>query len=300
MKVLRFSSKDASDESIGILLDEGVFNFTAAFQAYQLFNEGACACPMHSPLALMEAGLFSVETFGRVLDFAKKHSLMHRFTVTDYKILAPIKRPSKIIALGRNYMAHALESGMVIPTEPIIFSKANSAVISPGELVVYKKFLTRVDPEGELAVIIGREGSSIPEGEAQSYVAGYTILNDVTARDIQKHDLSIASPWLRSKGIDTFCPMGPWIVLSDEIREPIELDIETRVNGEVRQKDNTKSLMFKVPYLISWISQYHTLFPGDVISTGTPEGMKPVVPGDAMEVEIEKIGVLRNPVVAED
>ncbi|MCL6519076.1 MAG: fumarylacetoacetate hydrolase family protein [Armatimonadetes bacterium] len=247
----------------------------------------------------MEKGLFSVETFQNVLDFSKKHGMMERFTVKQYKLLAPIKRPSKIIALGRNYMAHALESGMAIPTEPIIFAKANSAVIGPDEPVIYKKFLTRVDPEGELAVIIGKEGSSIPESEAESYIAGYTMMNDVTARDLQKHDLSISSPWLRSKGIDTFCPLGPWIVLPDEIHEPVELDIETRVNGEVRQKDNTRSLMFKIPYLIHWISQYHTLFPGDVISTGTPEGMKPVLPGDIMEVEIEKIGILRNPVVSE-
>ena len=116
---------------------------------------------------------------------------------------------------------------------------------------------------------------------------------------MQIQDLKLSSPWMRSKGIDTFGPMGPCVVLPDEIHEPIELDLETRVNGEVRQKDNTSSLMFKIPKLISYISSFHTLFPGDVISTGTPEGMKPVQVGDIMEVEIEGIGVLRNPVVAE-
>jgi 5-oxopent-3-ene-1,2,5-tricarboxylate decarboxylase / 2-hydroxyhepta-2,4-diene-1,7-dioate isomerase len=299
MKILRFASDATGPESVGILLDDGVLNFTEAFQAYQLFDTGACTCPFHSPIAMMEAGIFDVSTFSKVLDFTKNHGLLERYTVKDYKALAPVQRPSKIIALGRNYMAHAVESGYHIPTEPVFFAKANSSVVGPDDPVVYKKFLTRVDPEAELAVIIGKQGSNIPESEAASHIAGYTIFNDVTARDMQREDLKLSSPWMRSKGIDTFGPMGPWIVLPDEIREPIELDIEMRVNGEVRQKDNTRSLMFKVPRLIAYISRYHTLFPGDLISTGTPEGMKPVAVGDIMEVHIQGIGVLRNPVVAE-
>ena len=298
MRVLRFAA-ESNPESIGIEHEDGVLNFTEALQAYQLFYEGVCACPIHSPMVLMEAGLFSAETFSRVLDFVKKHGMAARFTVRDQKVLAPIKRPSKILALGRNYLAHAKESGYHIPTEPIFFLKANSAVIGPEEPVMYKKSLTRVDPEIELAVIISKEGANIPEDRASSYIAGYTILNDVTARDMQKVDMQLSSPWTRSKGIDTFCPMGPVIVTPDEIQEPVELDLEMRVNGETRQKDNTRSLMFKIPQLISYISSYHTLFPGDVISTGTPEGMKPVVPGDLMEAYVEKIGILRNPVVAE-
>ena len=298
MKIVRFSAEGIS-ESIGILMDDGLFNFTQAFQASQLLETGACTCPITSPVALMEAGLFGVETFEKVLDFAAKHGLAEKYSVRDYRILAPVERPSKILALGRNYLAHAKESGYHIPTEPIFFAKMNSSVIGPDEPVVYKKSLTRVDPEAELAVIIGREGASIPESQALKHVAGYTIMNDVTARDMQIDDLKLSSPWTRSKGIDTFGPMGPYIVLSDEIQEPVELDIEMRVNGEVRQKDNTRSMMFKIPKLISYISGYHTLFPGDVISTGTPEGMKPVFPGDVMEVYVEKIGILRNPVIGE-
>jgi len=300
MRVVRFSVKESGQENIGIPLDDGVFDFTAAYQAYGLFEEGICDCPIHSTTELLEKGLFTVETFNNALNFAKKHGLVERFTLREYRILAPIKRPSKIIALGRNYLAHAKESGYHIPTEPIFFGKTNSAVIGPDEPVIYKKFLTRVDPEIELGVVIGKGGANIPESEAQSHVAGYTIVNDVTARDMQKEDLQLSSPWTRSKGIDTFCPIGPCIVLPDEIGEPVELDMEMRVNGEVRQKDNTRSLMFKIPKLISYISSFHTLFPGDVISTGTPEGMKPVVPGDVMEAYVEKIGVLRNPVVAEE
>jgi 2-keto-4-pentenoate hydratase/2-oxohepta-3-ene-1,7-dioic acid hydratase in catechol pathway len=247
----------------------------------------------------MEAGLFSVDTFRKVQEFAEKHGMVERFTVKEYRILAPIQRPSKILALGRNYVAHAKELGHTIPTEPIFFGKLNSSVIGPDEPVVYKKSLTRVDHEIELAVIIGKEGANIPESEAHSYIAGYTILNDVTARDLQTVDLKASNPWTRSKGVDTFCPMGPVIVLPDEIQEPIELDLEMRVNGEIRQKDNTRSMLFKIPYIISYISALHTLLPGDVIPTGTPEGISPVHPGDMMECRVEKIGVLRNPVVAE-
>lgn len=299
MRVVRYTTQDARHENIGIMLDGQVFNFSAAYQTMRMVENEVCECPIYSTMELLERGLFNVETFRSALDFARKHGLDTAYTIGEYKLLAPIKRPSKILALGRNYMAHAVESGYHIPTEPVYFAKANSSVIGPDEPVVYKKVLTRVDPEGELAVIIGKEGANIPEDEAQSYVAGYTIFNDVTARDMQREDLKLSSPWVRSKGIDTFGPMGPWIVLPDEIKEPIELDIETRVNGEVRQKDNTRSLMFKIPKLISYISSFHTLFPGDVISTGTPEGMKPVQVGDVMEVEIEGIGTLRNPVVAE-
>jgi 5-oxopent-3-ene-1,2,5-tricarboxylate decarboxylase/2-hydroxyhepta-2,4-diene-1,7-dioate isomerase len=250
-------------------------------------------------LDLLDAELVDVEVLQEIEGFVDDTGLIELLSdAEDFTLAAPIARPRAIYALGRNYPAHARESGAEIPDEPIIFGKAPTAVVGHEEDVVYKKWLTRVDPEAELAVIIGKEGCDIPEEDAPSYIAGYTCLNDVTARDIQYKDLGNSHPWLRSKGIDTFCPMGPWIVLPDEIALPIELDVEMRVNGEVRQKDNTRSMTFSVPYLISWLSRYHTLYPGDVISTGTPEGMKPVVPGDVMEVEVEKVGVLRNKVVA--
>ncbi|UCH36770.1 MAG: fumarylacetoacetate hydrolase family protein [Armatimonadota bacterium] len=222
------------------------------------------------------------------------------FTVESPRLLSPLARPPKILALGRNYRAHALESGLGVPDEPVFFCKASTAVIDPEQPVVIKRDLTRVDPEVELAVIIGERGADIPPERAASFVAGYTVLNDVTARDMQKDDLSKSNPWFRSKGIDTFCPLGPCIVLPDEIREPVELDLEMRVNGEVRQRDNTASLMFKIPYLIEFISHHMTIEPGDIISTGTPEGMAPIKPGDTMEAEVEGIGILRNPVVGEE
>jgi 2-keto-4-pentenoate hydratase/2-oxohepta-3-ene-1,7-dioic acid hydratase in catechol pathway len=232
-------------------------------------------------------------------EFVDKHGLLEDLSdAEDHKVLAPIARPRAIYALGRNYPAHARESGADIPTEPIVFAKSTTSVIGPEEPVIYKKWFTRVDPEAELAAIIGREGADISEEDAPSYIAGYTVLNDVTERDIQSKDLGAAHPWFRSKSIDTFCPMGPYITLTDEILHPIELDVQLRVNGELRQRDNTRGLTFSVPYLVAWISRYVTLYPGDVISTGTPEGVKPVHPGDVMEASVERIGVLRNPVVA--
>ncbi|MHB1001533.1 MAG: fumarylacetoacetate hydrolase family protein [Armatimonadota bacterium] len=300
MKIIRFSTGEASSVYTGILMDEAVLNFTEAYQAYQLFDAGVCACPMHSPMDLLQAGLFTVETFQRTIDFVEKHRLMDRFMVAEYKALAPISNPSKILALGRNYVAHAKELGNYVPTEPVFFSKLPSSVIGPDDPVVYKKFLTRVDPEIELAVIIGREGANIPESDVWSYIAGYTIVNDVTARDLQAEDFKVASPWTRSKGIDTFCPTGPVITLPDEIHDPVELDLELKVNGEVRQKSDTREFLFSIPRAVSYISQYHTLYPGDIIPTGTPEGIAPVLPGDVMECYVEKIGVLRNTVVAEE
>jgi 5-oxopent-3-ene-1,2,5-tricarboxylate decarboxylase/2-hydroxyhepta-2,4-diene-1,7-dioate isomerase len=299
MKLLSYRREDG-EESVGVWRDElnGPYDLIRAIEIY-VTAAGEWVPVLADMLDLLDAGLLDIEALQDVDAFVEAHNLIDVLSdAEDYKIMAPIARPRAIYALGRNYPAHARESGAQVPDEPIIFAKAPTAVIGHEEDVVYKKWLTRVDPEAELAVIIGKQGAEIPESEAMSYVAGYTCLNDVTARDIQYKDLGNAHPWLRSKGIDTFCPMGPWIVLPDEIAQPIELDVTMRVNGEVRQKDNTRSMTFSVPYLISWISRFHTLHPGDVISTGTPEGMKPVVPGDVMEVEVEGIGVLRNKVVA--
>lgn len=300
MKLISYRREDGS-ESVGVLRDDlgGAYDLLRAIDIFATLLD-QCPPPVTDMFDLLVTGLVDVGLLSEVNEFVENHNLVEQLIETDYTILPPIDRPGAIYALGRNYPAHARESGADVPEEPIVFGKAPTAVIGPDEPVIYKKWLTRVDPEAELAIVIGKGGSNIPESEAVSHIAGYTILNDVTARDLQKKDLGNAHPWLRSKGIDTFCPMGPNITLPDEIPQPVELDVELRVNGEVRQKDNTRSLTFSVPFLLSWISRYHTLYPGDVISTGTPEGMKPVVPGDVMEVYVERIGVLRNPVVAEE
>jgi len=301
MKVVSYRRADGS-ESVGMWREEvgEPYDLIRAIEIYAIVAN-QCLPALNDMLDLLDAGLVDREVLREVDDFVEEHDLVADLSEAEgYKLLAPMVRPRTIYALGRNYPAHARESGADVPTEPIIFGKATTAVVGPEDDVVYRKWLTRVDPEAELAVVIGRQGRGISEEEAYKYIAGYTCLNDVTARDLQKKDLGNAHPWLRSKGIDTFCPMGPWIVLSDEIGQPLELDVEMRVNGELRQSDNTRSLTFSVPFLVSWISRFHTLYPGDVISTGTPEGMKPVVPGDVMEVYVEKIGVLRNRVVMEE
>lgn len=209
----------------------------------------------------------------------------------------PLYRPGKIICMGLNYAEHARETGRKAPEEPIYFEKAATAVTAHDQPIIYPRNLGRIDPEAELAVIIGKRAKNVGEGDAAEYIGGYTILNDVTARDMQKVDMENRRPWYRSKSIDTFCPLGPWIVTADEIGPTEPLRVKLRVNGEVRQDDSTGSLIFTIPSLIARISSLVTLEAGDIISTGTPEGIAPIYPGDVIEVEVEKIGILRNPVI---
>jgi 2-keto-4-pentenoate hydratase/2-oxohepta-3-ene-1,7-dioic acid hydratase in catechol pathway len=199
-------------------------------------------------------------------------------------------RPSKIVAVGRNYLAHAQELGHPVPTEPLIFLKPPSAIVGDEDDVVYPRASQRVDHEAELAVVIGRRCKDVMQGDAFDYVRGYTCANDVTARDLQECD----DQWTRAKGFDTFCPLGPAIV---ESLDPSALRVVARVNGEVRQDGRTSDMLFPVPALVAYISSVMTLEPDDVILTGTPPGVGPVRRGDVMEVEVEGIGVLRNRVV---
>jgi 5-oxopent-3-ene-1,2,5-tricarboxylate decarboxylase/2-hydroxyhepta-2,4-diene-1,7-dioate isomerase len=214
-----------------------------------------------------------------------------------WQLLAPITRPSKIVALGRNYVEHARESGHEVPDEPVLFAKAPSAVIGPGADIVYPQGVQRLDPELELGVVIGRRGRFVSEAEALDYVAGYTIVNDVTARDLQRRDQEKKWPWFRSKSFDTFCPLGPYLVLKDEIADAQQLELTLRVNGEIRQHSTTAKMIFAIPELIAFISQYMTLEPGDVIATGTPEGIAPLNRGDLLEGTITGLGTLVNRVV---
>ena len=209
-------------------------------------------------------------------------------SLEEIELLAPV-RPTKIVALGKNYRAHAAEMGSEVPAEPLIFLKPPSTVIGPEKPILLPGLSQRVDYEGELAVIIGQRACRVSPEIALRYVLGYTCANDVTARDLQRKD----EQWTRAKGFDTFCPLGPWIVTDVD---PSQLTVMTRVNGEVRQQGNTSDLVFGVAELIAFITQVMTLEPGDVIMTGTPAGVGPLQPGDVVEVEIENIGVLRNPV----
>ncbi len=217
-------------------------------------------------------------------------------------LLAPLPRPPKIICVGLNYRDHAEESNMPIPSVPTIFAKFPTAVIGPDASIVLPKSSTRPDYEAELAFVIGEGGRHIPASEWRQHVFGYTMLNDVSARDYQL----ATSQWMMGKTFDTFAPMGPWIVTADEIADPHALDISLTLNGEQMQNSNTRNLIFRIPELIAFLSSVFTLEPGDVVSTGTPSGVgfarKPPVylqPGDEVVVRIEGLGELRNPVVAE-
>lgn len=220
---------------------------------------------------------------------------------SDAYWFAPVPRPGKIVCIGMNYRDHAHELQLGVPNEPTIFSKFPSCVIAPGEPVIIPPGSAQVDYEAELAVVIGRRATRVSVDRASDYVVGYTAFNDVTARDFQFGDLQ----WQRGKSCDTFAPMGPTIVTTDEIRDPHALRVTLTLNGTVMQDSNTSQLIFRVPELIAFITRNITLEPGDIIATGTPAGVgfarKPPVflkPGDVMEVDIERIGQLGNPISA--
>lgn len=200
--------------------------------------------------------------------------------------------PSKIVCVGTNYRAHAAEMGKPVPSEPLLFMKPPSAIIAPGEAIVRPRGYARVDFEGELALVIARRARRISAAKALDFVLGFSCLNDVTVRDLQVKD----GQFTRAKGFDSFCPIGP--VVQGGI-DPSDLGLVTRVNGEVRQDSRTSDLIFDVPTLLEFITHYMTLEPGDVVSTGTPSGVANLTPGDVVEIEIEKIGALSNPVVDE-
>lgn len=209
-----------------------------------------------------------------------------QYPLEEITMLSPCQ-PSKIVALGLNYRSHAEELKMKLPEDPMLFLKPSTAVIGPGEEIVYPLMSRRVDYEAELGVVIAKEAKNVSENEAGEYILGYTCFNDVTARDLQGKD----TQFTRSKGFDTFAPMGPWI--ETEI-SPMDLKVEARLNGELKQSGNTADMVFPVFQLVSFISKVMTLLPGDLIATGTPSGIGPMQAGDVIEIAVEGIGTLRN------
>ena len=213
-------------------------------------------------------------------------------SLPEVTLLAPCE-PTKIVALGLNYRDHAAEFGHPLPEEPLIFMKPSTAVIGPDADIVYPAMSRRVDYEAELAVVIGRTCRHVKAEDFRAYVLGYTAINDVTARDLQRKD----GQFTRSKSFDTFAPLGPWIETA--IPDPDSLMVEAYLNGERRQHGNTRNMIFGVAAQVSFISRIMTLWPGDVIATGTPVGIGPMAPGDVVEIRVEGIGRLRNRVVTE-
>ena len=252
-----------------------------------------------SMLDVIEANSGDLRNLQKLLPEASADTAYSLGTV---KLLAPIPKPRKLICVGLNYRDHATETGSEIPQVPTIFNKFATAVIAPGENIILPRVSKTPDYEAEFAFIIGRGGRHISAESWKDHVFGYTIVNDVSARDYQR----ATTQWLMGKTFDTFAPMGPWIVTADSIPDPHNLDIRLEINGETLQDSNTRELIFKIPDLIAFLSSVFTLEPGDIVSTGTPAGVgvarKPprfLQPGDDVAVKIPAIGELRNPVVAE-
>jgi 2-keto-4-pentenoate hydratase/2-oxohepta-3-ene-1,7-dioic acid hydratase in catechol pathway len=239
--------------------------------------------------------------FLRVVEDAVDAATERAVPVADAKLLAPVPRPGKIICVGLNYHDHAEEQDEAVPERPLLFGKAGTAVTNPGDPIVHPAAIDEVDYEVELGVVIGRTAKDVSAADARDYVAGYTAINDVSGRDAQFDD----EQFFRGKSYDTFAPMGPTLVPDSEL-DPSSLDVACRVNGETKQSSNTAEFIFDVPEVVEYISGITTLRPGDVISTGTPGGVgifrdppELLEPGDSVDVEIEGIGTLTNPVVEE-
>lgn len=239
-----------------------------------------------------EHGIFSGVIEGDVILPGGANPALREERLSNVRLLAPCS-PSKIVAVGLNYRDHAEELNMKLPEEPLLFLKPSSSVIGPGDTVIMPPQSARVDYEAELAIVIGKEAKRIPEKDAGAVILGYTCLNDVTARDLQSKD----GQWTRAKGFDTFCPIGPWI---DTDIDSSDLKIDLLLNGVIKQSSRTSNLIFNPNKLVEFITSVMTLYPGDVIATGTTSGIGPMANGDTVEVRIEGIGSLKNRVESWD
>jgi 2-keto-4-pentenoate hydratase/2-oxohepta-3-ene-1,7-dioic acid hydratase in catechol pathway len=293
MRLVSFSGTNAVVR-LGALTDKGLIDLRTAAR-----NRGVASDAFADMISFLAAGESAAHEAQRLVLEAPQGSVVG---TTGIHLLPPVPRPGKIIAVGLNYRDHQIESGAKeAPKAPMIFAKFTSSLAAAEDPIVIPAGDPQVDYEAEMAVVIRKRGKLIGEAQALDYVAGYMPLNDVSARAWQFAD----KQWVRGKSCDTFCPTGPYLTTSDEIADPHALAIRARVNGTTLQDSNTSKMIFKVPQLIAHISASITLEPGDIIATGTPEGVgafrtPPIFlkPGDVVEVEIEKLGVLRNPVVA--
>lgn len=220
------------------------------------------------------------------------------YALETVSLLAPVASPTNLIGVGLNYAGHAAEGGYDVPEEPVFFAKSPSSITAPGSAITKHERVSNLHYEGEFAFVVGKEASNVSETDAMDHVFGYTAANDVTARDIQLADLDAANPWFRSKSMNTFTPIGPWVVPADGSVDPRSVGIETRLNGEVVQSSNTDDLVFDVANVVSYISSFVTLKPGDVVLTGTPAGVGEMQPGDTVAVSAEGVGTLKNSVSA--
>jgi len=307
MKLAQFKTKDSAQQRLGILIGDVVCDVAELARAVK----SAGGTPpdwllaVTDTLEVIRRGSSALEAISSLLGRSQALGGGGQSTALELDSIEflPAVYPSKILAIGRNYAEHAAEGGAELPKAPLLFNKLPNALSAHNAPIVLPIISEQVDFEAELAVIIGRTARRVSEAEALEYIFGYSLINDVSARDLQFGD----GQWTRGKSLDTFAPLGPFITTRDEIEDVQTLKIEGVLNGEVMQSSNTSKMIFQVAYLVSYLSQGITLQPGDVIASGTPDGVgifrKPPVllkAGDVFEVKIEKVGVLRNPVVSAD
>lgn len=305
MKLITFSREGNS--RIGAIVDEKVVDLNLAYQA-QLESEGkirakqiAEAFVPSDMTGFLQGGKESFELAQKAIDFALSnqkedgYKLVHN--VNSVKVEAPVPAPGKMVCVGHNYREHILEMKREIPPFPVVFAKFANTVVGPQDDIPFYPVSDKLDYEAEFAFVIGQRARNVSQADALDYVAGYTIINDVTYRDIQQRTLQ----WLQGKTVEGSAPMGPWLITTDELTDPSGLEVVLTVNGEERQRSNTANLVFTVQYLVEFLSNLMTLEPGDVILTGTPGGVgvarNPQVflkDGDVVRIEIDKIGVLEN------
>jgi 2-keto-4-pentenoate hydratase/2-oxohepta-3-ene-1,7-dioic acid hydratase in catechol pathway len=278
MKLIRFG--EAGKEKTGVIINDRRYDTSAFGEDYneQFFENNGLA---------------------RLADFIEKNELPQ--VSDDVRLGSPIARPSKLVCIGLNYVDHARETNATPPPEPVIFFKSTTAIVGPNDDIMIPKDSVKTDWEVELAVVIGKKASYIDEAEAMEYVAGYMLHNDVSEREFQ---LERSGTWDKGKGCDTFAPIGPFLATADEVGDPHSLRLWLKLNGKTMQDGNTSNFIFNIPYLVSYISNFMTLLPGDIISTGTPAGvglgMNPTVylkPGDVVELGIDKLGIATQKLV---
>ncbi|MFC1485583.1 fumarylacetoacetate hydrolase family protein [Candidatus Latescibacterota bacterium] len=281
--------------------DDGVMvDLTRSISFYENAKQNVIRPPLETIEDLILEDKLTLAYLGEVMTVVEKYGLRGDLTVKGKYDVNPPVYPGKIIALGQNYLDHVREMNHEVPREPVLFGKWPSCVIGHEDAIVKPDRIGRMDFEAELAVVMGTETWRVPSSDAMKFVAGYTCLNDVTARDIQKEHISHSLPWMMSKNYETFAPVGPCILVRDAVEEPIALGVQSRVNGQLGQNGNTRDFIFDIPTIIEYISHIMRLEAGDIITTGTPMGVGPLEPGDIVEITCEGVGTLTNPVVSLD
>jgi 2-keto-4-pentenoate hydratase/2-oxohepta-3-ene-1,7-dioic acid hydratase in catechol pathway len=283
---------------IGVQTPEGLLNFTQLWGYFKELKNFPRAPELPFLQLMVELDYFSEETFAEVIAAVGEYRSLDDLIIREpFSWQLPVQRPTKILCLGRNYRAHAAELNNTVPEAPMYFAKVPSSLLPHQGSIRIPAGVGRVDHELELALVIGKRGANIPESKAMEHVAGYTIANDVTAREMQREEQKKGKPWTLAKGMDTFCPLGPWLVPAGSVADPHNLTLELKVDGEVRQKGSTADMVYGIPELIAYISRFMTLEPGDLLLTGTPEGVGPILPGNRIEGTIAELGTLENGVV---